>query len=147
MFKKAIIYIPGLNDQSFLNKTFNNLFKILWKRFGYEIYIIQPHWQEESVFSSKLKLITDKIDELSNNDYEVYLIGQSAGGSAALNAFTERKSKVKKVINVCGRIKKGDNISPTLEQASRNSPAFKESVLLFENQNQQKLIWHDLYLT
>ncbi len=81
-----------------------------------------------------------KIDELSDKEYEISLFGQSAGGTAVLNAYIERKNKI---VNICGRLRKGKNVFPSLETAAKGNPAFVESVLLFENQNEKKLTTED----
>jgi len=139
MTKKAIIYVPGLNDDRFLNSHLIDLLPYFWKRYGYEVFIVRPAWKKGKTFSPKLKLIIDKIDELSKSGYAITLFGQSAGGAAVLNAFTERKSKVNHVINICGRLKKGIEVHPSLEIAAKGNPAFADSVLLFETQNEKKL--------
>jgi hypothetical protein len=143
MEKKAIMYVPGLNDDIFPNKNLINLLPYFWRIYGYEVFIIQPEWRTGKSFQPKLQLIINKIDELYAAGYEIFLFGQSAGGAAVLNAFTERKNKVSKVINICGRLRKGENVNPTLKKAARGNPAFAESVLLFENQNEKKLTKED----
>lgn len=140
MFKEHhIVYVPGLSDQSFINKGLSGMLPLIWKIYGFETHIVYPHWQEGNSFQPKLKKILDKIDALSTSVYTVSLIGQSVGGSAVLNAFCERRNMVNGVINICGRVRAGKNVSPTLEIAARNSPAFIESVLLFERKNEPGL--------
>jgi pimeloyl-ACP methyl ester carboxylesterase len=69
----------------------------------------------------------------------VSLVGISAGGSAAINALFARPDKVHKVINICGRLKDGGYLGfRSLEQRSRSSLAFRESVLACE-QNLEKI--------
>lgn len=143
MFKKAIIYVPGLNDRKLLNSNLVKLLPLFWRRYGFEVYPIQPSWNNGKEFISKLKLITNKIDELHSKGFKIYLFGQSAGGAAVLNAFVERKGKVEKVVNICGRLKKGNKVFPSLDLVAKGNPAFKESVLLFENQNEKKLTGQD----
>jgi len=52
-------------------------------------------------------------------------------GALVLNAFLE-VPKINAVVNICGRLRAGKNVFPTLEQAASQSPAFKDSVELFE---------------
>ena len=141
--KKAIIYVPGLNDDKFLNNKLINLLPLLWNRHGYEVFIIKPAWRQGKSFYPKLTLILNKIDELYAKGYAIYLFGQSAGGAAVLNAFAERKNKIKKIVNICGKLKKGTNVSPSLKTASAENPVFKESVLLFEDLNESRLTMND----
>lgn len=141
IMKKAIIYVPGLNDNNFINRNIVKLLPYFWK--GYEVHIISPIWSEGKEFEQKLKFIINKIDELSKKGHAIYLFGQSAGGSAVLNAFVARKTKVKKVVNICGRLRKAQGVFPSLDFAARGNPAFKESVLIFENSNEKKLTMKD----
>ena len=136
-----VIYVPGLRDQRFINKLLIKIISLFWKAQGFKFHIISPRWEEGKSFLPKLKLITDKIDELSGKT--VYLIGQSAGGSAVLNAYSQRKSEIAGVVNSTGRLRKGENVRPSLDHAARFSPAFKESVLLFENTNESTLTSKD----
>lgn len=143
MTKKAIIYVPGLNDHNFFNRNIVKLLPLFWPTQEFKLFLIQINWKKGNRFAPKLKLITDKIDELFTAGYSIQLFGQSAGASAALNAFVEKKNIVRKVINICGRLRKGKNVFPTLELAAKGNPVFEESVLLFENKNEGKLTYDD----
>ncbi len=90
-------------------------------------------WQgPEQELSPKLEGITALIDTHHAEGYRVSLLGTSAGGSAAINAFVLRKDKVHRVINVCGRLRRGDGAQPTLGKAARTSRSFYDSVLACE---------------
>lgn len=90
-------------------------------------------WQgEEQVFELKLERVVALIDTYCADGYTVSLLGTSAGGSAVVNAFTMRKDKIHRVINVCGRLRKGENVFPTLEKAARKSKSFYDSVIRCE---------------
>lgn len=139
MRKKVVIYVPGLADDKLIANLLFPFLPVIWRQFGYEFVIHRPHWKAGETFLPKQKMIEQLIDRYSDNKYKVCLIGQSAGGSAVLNTFTACKKKVDRVVNVCGRLRKGQNVSPTLEQAAKGYPAFEDSVLLFENTNEQTL--------
>ena len=139
---KVIIYIPGLHDDTFLHTNAVHILRYLWRPYGFDILVIKPHWGEGNSFAPKLKNIIDTIDKLSQKK-KVYLIGQSAGGAAVLNAFVARKNKVSGVVNICGRLIKGKKVFTYLELAAKGNPAFLDSVLLFENQNEEKLVDED----
>jgi hypothetical protein len=141
--KKAIIYVPGLNDDKFLNKKLINFLPLIWNKYGFDVFIVRPEWRTGKFFYPKLTLIINKIDELSSKGYAIYLFGQSAGGAAVLNAYTERKNKIKKVVNICGRLRKGKDVLPSLKTETAENPAFAESVLLFENLNENRLTMND----
>lgn len=78
------------------------------------------------MFIPKLEQIVQKIDELTAKGCLVSLVGQSAGGSAVINAFIERPDKVVGVVNITGRLRSPGQ--PSLEEASSGSPAFADSV-------------------
>jgi hypothetical protein len=58
----------------------------------------------------------------------------SAGGSAVLNAFIERKNKIHRVVNVCGRLRVGTQKGfRSFEARTSSSPAFAQSIKLCES--------------
>ena len=143
MIQDHIIYIPGLNDHAPFHKKAAYLLCNYWKLFGKQCHLFFPNWNDDEPFQKKLRRILALIDQLHNRKHQVSLIGQSAGGSLALNAFTERKHYIHGVINITGRLSAGINVRPTLDKASLYSRAFKQSVLLFEKQNRHKLSRED----
>jgi carboxylesterase type B len=91
-------------------------------------------WQgKEKDFERKLEKVVALIDTYCADGYTVSLLGTSAGGSAVVNAFAMRKDKIHRVINVCGRLRKGENVFPTLEKASLTSKSFYDSIIQCEN--------------
>ncbi len=121
MFEHHLIFIPGLSGVSPLfEKTAKS-----WSRFGFTVHVFPIVWKDNNDFEPKLKQLLKLIDNL---DDKVSIIGTSAGGSMAMNAFIKRKNKIHKVVNVCGRLRTGENIYPTLEKASKHSKSFKQSV-------------------
>lgn len=133
--KHAVIVIPGLGDRvrslSFATRN--------WSReYGITPFIHPMHWVgSEEPFETKLKRLVGLIDELYMEGFTISLLGTSAGGSCVINAFCERKSKIKTVINVCGRLKKGEHTFPSLDWAAQKSPSFKQSVILCEENVKQ----------
>jgi hypothetical protein len=134
-----VIYIPGLGDQKTPNKLLANLIPFVWGLFGFSVHILRLNWEDGKPFSSKLQIITKKVDELSRKDFSVYLLGVSAGGSAALNAYCERRGTVRGVASLAGRLCGGRSTKHKLESFANRSPAFLESVLLFEKTNLRTL--------
>lgn len=128
MKKHSLIVVPGLGGENPFLRTIVNS----WRRYGITAYIHDVNWRgEEKVFKPKLKRLVNQVDKLSKNG-KVSLLGTSAGGSAVLNTFYGRQNKIYKVVNVCGRLREGVDVYPTLDVAAETSPAFKESVLLCE---------------
>lgn len=73
------------------------------------------------------------IDSLEQKRHTISLVGTSAGGSCALNAFIERKVVIHKVISICGRLKIGPTSGfRSFESRSKSSRAFAQSVQLCE---------------
>lgn len=128
-----VVFIPGLMDQDPIHKKFISLLPFVWQRFGLLVHIVYPEWEKGNSFKPKLERILIEIDSLLEQGYVVSVAGQSAGGSAGGNAFMERKQQLAGFVNITGRLKEGGSITPTLAYAAKNSPAFTESVILFEH--------------
>lgn len=128
--KWVVILIPGLGDDA--SKL--QLVTRHWpQKYNIETILYLMPWMGNSEsFEQKLNRLIKKIDTLHENGYTISLLGTSAGGSCAINAYCKRREKIAKVINVCGRLRKGKNVFPSLDIAAKNSPSFKESVLLCE---------------
>ena len=89
-----VVMVPGLGDQLPPQKKAMAWVANLWeRRYGVKCHVVEPHWEEGTKFGPKLDLIVSKIDELYDKGHRVMLLGFSAGGSAVLNAFSERKDK------------------------------------------------------
>jgi hypothetical protein len=130
-----VIIIPGLSDETkYIRFITRN-----WKNYGVEPIIYPIGWHDESqTFQSKLHRLLTFIDALVKNGNRVSLIGTSAGGSAALNAFIERKNTVRKAINICGRLRTGDQKGyRSFETRTQTSPSFAESIKLAESKEGQ----------
>ncbi|MEK7168541.1 MAG: hypothetical protein AAB532_02255 [Patescibacteria group bacterium] len=123
-----VIYIPGLNDQ---RRGYERLIR-RWSTYGVTPHVHRVGWLDQESFRPKLERLVDQVDQYLDEGQAVSLVGASAGGSAALNALIERP-KITAVVNLFGRLRKGENVRPSLDFAARKSPAFKESVLLFES--------------
>lgn len=97
--KHYVLIAPGLDGRvggiNFVTKSWPN-------RFGLFPETIPIPWKDGSHFQPHLTRILKRIDELSKQGHTVSLVGTSAGGSAMLNAFLDRKKQVHKVVNVCG---------------------------------------------
>lgn len=139
MKEHHIIFVPGLHDQHPFNKTLSTFILFVLKLHGTTGHIVRPNWEEGNSFKPKLKRITDTIDELHDVGHIVSLIGLSAGGSAVLNAFSERKKIVNGAVSVSARLRISKNSKPTFETATKSSKAFGESIILFEKKNKPSL--------
>lgn len=134
-----IIYVPGLGDQLLWNKSGAKIIPLFWHSYGYNMYIFKPLWMNSEIFDKKLERLLDCIDRSSKKYGTLSLLGQSAGGSLILNAYSRRTKKIHGVINATGRLRRGRNVKPSMEWAARNSPSFFDSVITFEDKNEPKL--------
>ncbi|OIN87952.1 MAG: hypothetical protein COW21_02540 [Candidatus Aenigmarchaeota archaeon CG15_BIG_FIL_POST_REV_8_21_14_020_37_27] len=129
MNSNNVIIIPGLGDDTNKLRIITNW----WNKHGITPHIVSIGWHDQENFQQKLAKLVKTIDILSSQE-TVSLIGTSAGASAALNAFVKRRKKVYHVVNVCGRLRLGKYTGfRSFENRTSSSPAFKESVLLFES--------------
>lgn len=145
MSKHYVIFIPGLGDdtQKMVLGTKH------WVKYGLEPLVHALGWRDhESDFQTKLNKLLEVIDNLIVQGNEVSLVGTSAGGSAVLNVFYERKDKIHKVINVCGRLRTGSVTGfRSFKSKTATSPAFAQSIKqceshesLWSDQDRQKIM-------
>jgi len=96
MTKKSLVIIPGLGDRKWLY----SLIKPLWHALGFNTYIFKYGWNKSTTNNNIAhQKIIDFIDAIQ--DEQVYILGASAGGTAAINILANRGSKVIKVVTVC----------------------------------------------
>ena len=124
--KQCTIIIPplGIDPKMGEKMTQSWLEKYSIKSINWGIF-----WQEsDDDYETRLKLLINEIDKLNKQDFEVSLIGLSAGGSVAINAFSQRKNQIKNLINICGRLYVGKIKFPESKKINDNNFLFKESV-------------------
>lgn len=135
--KHSIILVPGLDDGP--DTWLMRLILRLWRSDGIKVDLCRVQWKDGVSYPSKLERLLRLIDDLTKTGHTVSLAGISAGGSAVINALFARPDKVHKVINICGRLRGGNNHGfRSLERRSRSSTAFRDSVLTCE-QNLEKI--------
>jgi pimeloyl-ACP methyl ester carboxylesterase len=94
--KPTLVIVPGLGDELKIYKTFVRR----WQRLGYAVHIIPFGWSDHSArLGPKLDDFLARLDALHAS--KLYVIGVSAGGTAAVNAMARRPDYVKKVAAVC----------------------------------------------
>lgn len=122
----TVIIVPGLGDRK---ETFGFAVRDWERKYDIKPIIKLMNWRDRSEgYEVKLNSLLKLIDDLSNQNQHICLLGASAGGSAVMNAYCARRTMVHKVINVCGRMRKGVRVFPSLELAAQTSPAFYQSV-------------------
>ncbi|PIU01985.1 hypothetical protein COT68_00285 [bacterium (Candidatus Torokbacteria) CG09_land_8_20_14_0_10_42_11] len=89
-----IIVVPGLGDGG---RFFRLMVKYWWRAFPNEMHTFG--WRNKGAkLIDKQNNLLQRIDALAKDGYKVYLVGVSAGGSAALNAFMARRLVVNGVV-------------------------------------------------
>lgn len=139
--KHTVIIIPGLGDGVQLMEWATRHFRLS----GLSPLVSSVGWRDdERSFTPKLTRLVGLIDGLLEKGKTVSLIGTSAGGSAALNAFIERRDSIHRVINVCGRLRVGPTTGLwSFGDKTKTSPSFADSVVMCER-HQTSLSGNDL---
>lgn len=122
-----VIYLPGLGD--WRSHGQEAVLK-LWRAYGLTVHYHKLGWGDKESFEPKKQRILDKIDSLTKDGGQIALIGTSAGASASINAFAERRDKVSSVVCLCGKLKNPDTVS---EGRYERNPAFKDSMKQLPN--------------
>lgn len=122
--KYHMVIIPGLSDHATgIEKLLNNRFPAA------QIHIYRVPWKnDKESYDLKITRFLDFLDSLTVSKAKIVLVGISAGGSFATNAYAKRKKHIHKVINVCGRLRAGRRVHIPMWLASVKSKAFVESV-------------------
>lgn len=121
---QQVIYLTGLGDHSW-----DKLVKI-WRVFGLKVHYFPIGWSNSEPFSLKLQHICSLIDKLTKDGGKVAIIGVSAGASAAVNAYMERRSQVSAVMFICGKLRGFQAVN---RRYFDHNPAFEDSLRASEN--------------
>jgi len=105
-----IIYITGLGDEKYPKDQIRAVSR--WVKYGVEAEVFRMKWGDKGPWEPKLKGLLDRIDELTKAGKSVGLVGVSAGGAAALSAFSSRKNNIVGVVILCGKIRRVNTIGP-----------------------------------
>lgn len=118
----CIIYVPGIRDDLF---GVQSVLIQWWRLRGVRPVMLTMPWIGQEAFEPKLARLIAQIDRYHQRGYRVCLVGASAGASAVLNAYSQRKEVVGGVAYVCGKINDPESVS---RQTYSNNPAFKTSM-------------------
>lgn len=127
-----LIVIAGLGDENkFLRWEVKGL-----EGDGLTTHLYQAPWENKEPFEPKLERLLRRIDELSDKG-NVSLVGISAGGSLALNAFDQRRETIHKLVTVCAPLRQGRG-NWFWNEKMKNHSSFRACLVLAE-QNQVSL--------
>lgn len=125
-----VIVVPGLGEHPERIAWFVRH----WRRHGLKPMVHLMGWHDgEKEFLLKLQMLLEIIDQCAARGERVSLVGCSAGGSAVLNAFGERREAVHRVISISACLRReSKNGFPAYASRAASSPSFDASVRLFE---------------
>lgn len=100
------LYVNGLGDGK--TKLQEKLAMWWWVRSGSQLHHAHIDWYSSDLFDKQLDKVIKQANDLLLKYGKVVIIGSSAGGSLALNAFHSLRDKNVIVINAHGRLREGD---------------------------------------
>ncbi|MGB4762551.1 MAG: hypothetical protein WBP12_04330 [Candidatus Saccharimonas sp.] len=120
--KTYIIYLSGLGDRY---DSIRGACLWGWRIYGATVTLVPSRWASSETFDVKVKRVMQVVQEAHDNGYRVVLIGESAGGSLALNIYAQVPTLISRVVTLCGKNAQADTVSPRLY---RRNPAFRVSM-------------------
>ncbi len=138
--KVGYLYINGLGDGATTLK--DRVVKWWWNRAGLDIGHAHIDWYDGASLADKLNGVEQKVTEMLHDFGAVAIIGSSAGGSLAINAFHRLSDKNVCVVSAHGRLAAGDYDNSRLMSlyrrakldTDRPSQAFFDSVMMAETE-------------
>ena len=121
--KHVVIYVPGLGDKMKWLVWLQKWALSLWRIRGVKPIVITMRWTDPIPLQPRFNKLLDCIDRLHGEGKTVSLIGTSAGASAVVTAFVQRREKIRGVVTICGKLQGG--IPDSVKQLN---PSFTESL-------------------
>ena len=128
-----IIFVGGLNPGD--DRRLEWVAERWNRKYGIECFVFNMDWYSKCSpsFDYNMRKLVAKVDELSQKG-PVSLVGLSAGASAVLNAFVDRREEIEHVVLICGRIKRGNMRGiRSFRNRTASSAAFAISILEAED--------------
>lgn len=119
--KLHILYVPGLGDSRISGQR---LAVRIWRIWGVHAEVLQMNWADKESWQQKRDRLLNRIDELLQSGEPLALVGTSAGGSAVINAYAARKSRLVGCVLICGKVNHPETLG---DWHRRNVPAFVDS--------------------
>jgi pimeloyl-ACP methyl ester carboxylesterase len=102
---KQLIFVSGFGDSS--SRYYHRLAPA-WRSSGLSPHVFIFGWDDVSTdFANKFERLLAFLDKFPNSD-ELYLVGISAGGTAAVNALSARP-RIVKIAVICSPLKPREN--------------------------------------
>jgi hypothetical protein len=127
MKQHHVIFVPGILDD--IHHAQSTLIAS-WHLHGIHGHCHEMPWAGEEAWEPKFQRLLDEIDMHKRKGHLVSLAGASAGASAVLNAFVERRDDITGLVYICAKI----NGPETVEAKTyRENPAFKVSLYALQD--------------
>ena len=122
MKQHHVIYVPGILDDKLLVQS--SLIRF-WRFHGVHGHCHEIPWAGPEAWAPKFRRLLDEIDQYAEQGHHVSLVGASAGASAVLNAYAERKDSITGLVYICAKINAPETVS---DKTYAENPAFKTSL-------------------
>jgi hypothetical protein len=119
-----ILYISGLGDG--YDRMRRTLLK-MWRYRNVTTELVSMTWADGKPYEEKFDKLSKAIDASAGK--RIVLIGESAGGSMAVNMYAARANDLYKVMTICGKNTSTHGVSPLYYA---KNPAFKTSMEMTE---------------
>lgn len=118
--KHIIFYIPGLGDgyDNYRKKALRG-----WSLFGIETILLPMNWYGSGTYEEKFQHASDSIATAAARSDRITIIGESAGGSMAINLFASNE-RIDTLITIAGV---NAASTPVARRTLRRGPAFAVS--------------------
>jgi hypothetical protein len=137
MKEQKVIVCPGLGDDNmFLRWELNS-----WEDAGLAPQLHIAPWKGDEPYKSKIERLIQEIRQLSSTGGKLALVGISAGGTLAFNAYCQEKESISTLVLLAAPIQRSSNWSLLTHLTARNR-SFRES-LSYAEQNVQTLTEDD----
>ncbi len=109
MTKPVLVIIPGIGDRT----RVYGVFAWVWRRLGYETHVISFGWSNYYAdIGTKTRDFLHKLDAVTAKA-DCYVIGVSAGGTAAVHAYANRGS-IRRVVTISAPFADFENLQNRL---------------------------------
>ncbi len=132
MKQHHVIYVPGILDDKF---WIQGMLIRFWRLYGVHGHCHEIPWAGPEAWQPKFQRLLDEIDRYADQGHRVSLVGASAGASAVLNAYVERRHKIHRLAYICAKINAPETVS---DKTYTENPAFKTSLYQLQD-NLKKL--------
>jgi len=120
--KHHVIYVPGIRDDLYKSQSFVVWW---WRLLGMTGHCHEIPWAGQEDYEPKLQRLLALIDYYHAKGKTVSLVGASAGASAVLDAYVERRNDIQAVILICAKINRPESVGSSVY---RHNPAFRTAM-------------------